>query len=152
MRNRFGKRTAFVFLPFSSSIPLHFIPLLPTPLPTPSTHPCTPRAQARDIVVGGKNGWTYQLNNWKPNPPARVGDVLVFKWVGKHDVWQMNTPLAYRTCNFRPGAAKKLTGQVTGGKYRFVVPATAKGKTLYFGCSVVYHCEGMMKVAIPVQA
>ncbi|CAI5482654.1 unnamed protein product, partial [Closterium sp. Yama58-4] len=72
-------------------------------------------AEARDIVVGGKNGWTFQLSTWKPNPPARAGDVLVFKWVGKHDVWRMNGAAAYRTCNFK--AATKLTQQTVGGKY-----------------------------------
>ncbi|CAI7850143.1 unnamed protein product, partial [Closterium sp. NIES-53] len=100
--------------------------------------------------VGGTSGWTFQISSWKPNPPAKAGDVLVFKWMGNHDVWQMNGAAAYRGCNF--GAAKKLTPQTMGGKYRFKVPNTAKGKTLYFSCSVMSHCQGMMKVAVPVQA
>ncbi|CAI5519035.1 unnamed protein product [Closterium sp. Naga37s-1] len=35
-----------------------------------------PRAQAREFVVGGNKGWAYGVSGWKPNPAARVGDVL----------------------------------------------------------------------------
>ncbi|GJP50249.1 hypothetical protein CLOM_g9388 [Closterium sp. NIES-68] len=106
-------------------------------------------ALAANIAVGGTKGWTYGLNTWKPNTPVRAGDVLVFNWKGGHDVWLMKDAPAYKACNF--GTAKRKAPMTFGGKYRFPVPVTAKGKTLYFGCGVYGHCAGNMKVAIPIQ-
>ncbi|CAI5482628.1 unnamed protein product [Closterium sp. Yama58-4] len=106
-------------------------------------------AEARDIVVGGKKGWTYGVSGWKPNPTARAGDVLVFKWTGYHDVWLMSGAAAYNNCNFK--GAKEKAKVASGKTYRFTVPATARGSTLYFGCQVYGHCGMNMKVAVAVQ-
>ena len=34
----------------------------------------------------------------------------------------------------------------------YTVPGGAAGRTLFFGCGVVYYCAAGMKVAIPVMA
>ncbi|CAI5496404.1 unnamed protein product [Closterium sp. Naga37s-1] len=110
---------------------------------------------ARAITVGGRgrSPWRYNLHNWRPSTAARAGDVLVFKWRGviPHDVVLMDSEGTYGSCNF--GAAKKLTRIVNSKTYRYKVPQSARGQTLYFSCSVPGHCSpGNMKVAIQVKA
>ncbi|GJP50235.1 hypothetical protein CLOM_g9377 [Closterium sp. NIES-68] len=116
---------------------------------------CSAQAEARVITVGGKgrSPWRYNLHNWRPTTTARAGDVLLFKWRGfiPHDVVLMDSVEAYNSCDF--GSAKKLTRITNSRTYRYKVPVSAKGTTLYFSCSVPAHCSpSNMKVAIPIQA
>ncbi|CAI7792198.1 unnamed protein product [Closterium sp. NIES-54] len=106
--------------------------------------------EAREIVVGGKKQWTLGVSTWKPTPTVKAGDVLVFQWGAYHDVWQMSNVAAYKGCNFQ--AASQKAPATLGGKYKFTVPASAKGKVLYFACRVSGHCGSKMKVAISVQS
>ncbi|CAI7893186.1 unnamed protein product [Closterium sp. NIES-54] len=89
---------------------------------------------------------------WKPKGVIHAGDTLVFKWRGiPHDVWIMNTMDAYNACDF--GAATRKTGITSVGKYKYKVPASAKGKSIFFSCSVPGHCSAFnMKVAVPIHA
>ncbi|CAI5479992.1 unnamed protein product [Closterium sp. Yama58-4] len=118
----------------------------------PHCYPCllpTPHPQAREIVVGGSKKWTFGISTWKPKSTAKAGDVLVFKWSGFHDVWQMSTVAAYKACDFQ--AAEQKAPAATGTTYSFTVPSTAAGSILYFACGVPGHCAGKMKVALSVK-
>ncbi|CAI5519092.1 unnamed protein product [Closterium sp. Naga37s-1] len=146
--------------PSSPPLPMHMSSLAPcsrivaSPPPRPALGPiicssAATHAEAREVVVGGNKGWTYGVSRWKPTPAARAGDVLVFKWTGYHDVWLMSGAAAYNSCNFN--GAKEKAKVASGKTYRFTVPTTARGSTLYFGCQVYGHCGMNMKVAVAVQ-
>ncbi|GJP45528.1 hypothetical protein CLOM_g9368 [Closterium sp. NIES-68] len=115
---------------------------------------CFYHAEGKVVVVGGwkkASPWQYNVINWKQKI-VRAGDVLVFRWrFLPHDVWIMNTKDAYTNCDF--SAATKKTGITVVGTYRYKVPTSAAGTTMYFGCSVPGHCTtGKMKVAIKISA
>ncbi|CAI5961998.1 unnamed protein product [Closterium sp. NIES-64] len=117
---------------------------------------CFYLAEGKKVVVGGKrkaSPWQYNVINWK-QPTVKAGDVLVFRWrFLPHDVWVMNSKTAYDNCDFSAGSSTKKTGISVTGKYKFRVPSSAAGTTLYFGCSVSGHClAGKMKAAIKISA
>ncbi|CAI5966697.1 unnamed protein product [Closterium sp. NIES-65] len=111
-------------------------------------------AKAKVFTVGGSglSPWGYGVKKWKPKGVIHAGDTLVFKWRGiPHDVWIMNTMDAYNNCDF--GAATRKTGITSVGKYKYKVPASAKGTSILFSCSVPGHCSAFnMKVAVPIHA
>ncbi|CAI5496405.1 unnamed protein product [Closterium sp. Naga37s-1] len=112
------------------------------------------QSEAKVFTVGGSglSPWGFGVKKWKPKGVIHAGDTLVFKWTGvPHDVWIMNSLDAYNNCNF--GAATKKTGITSAGKYKYKVPASAKGTSILFSCSVPGHCSlDNMKVAVPIHA
>ncbi|CAI5500353.1 unnamed protein product [Closterium sp. Naga37s-1] len=115
---------------------------------------CAIQSEAKVFTVGGSglSPWGFGVKRWKPKGVIHAGDTLVFKWTGvPHDVWIMNSMDAYNNCNF--GAATKKTGITSAGKYKYKVPASAKGTSILFSCSVPSHCTvDNMKVAVPIHA
>ncbi|CAI7807859.1 unnamed protein product [Closterium sp. NIES-53] len=112
----------------------------------------TPSFLSHTLGGSGLSPWGYGVKKWKPKGVIHAGDTLVFKWRGiPHDVWIMNTMDAYNACDF--GAATRKTGITSVGKYKYKVPASAKGKSIFFSCSVPGHCSAFnMKVAVPIHA
>ncbi|GJP50225.1 hypothetical protein CLOM_g9367 [Closterium sp. NIES-68] len=98
-------------------------------------------AHARTVTVGKGwfSPWSYGVASWKP-PTVKTGDVLLFRWrFAAHDVWRLKDLPAYNNCTFVGG--KKLTAIRTSYSYRFKVPLSAAGRTLFFACSVPSHCS-----------
>ncbi|CAI5488594.1 unnamed protein product [Closterium sp. Naga37s-1] len=141
---------SFFSCPCSSQAPpfdLSTLPSPPYPLHTFLHHPFNCEG-----VHSGLSPWGYGVKKWKPKGVIHAGDTLVFKWRGiPHDVWTMNTMDAYNACDF--GAATRKTGITSVGKYKYKVPASAKGTSILFSCSVPGHCSAFnMKVAVPIHA
>ncbi|CAI7893180.1 unnamed protein product, partial [Closterium sp. NIES-54] len=111
---------------------------------------CAIQSEAKVFTVGGSglSPWGFGVKRWKPKGVIHAGDTLLFKWTGvPHDVWIMNSIDAYNNCNF--GAATKKTGITSAGKFKYKVPASAKGTSILFSCSVPGHCSAdNMKVAV----
>ncbi|CAI5480016.1 unnamed protein product [Closterium sp. Yama58-4] len=115
---------------------------------------CAIQSEAKVFTVGGRgiSPWGYGVKKWKPKGVIHAGDTLVFKWRGiPHDVWIMNTVAAYNNCDFT--AATRKTGITSVGYYKYKVPASAKGTSILFSCSVPGHCSAYnMKVSVPIHA
>ncbi|CAI5488635.1 unnamed protein product, partial [Closterium sp. Naga37s-1] len=107
--------------------------------------------QAKTVTVGRGwfSPWSYGVESWKP-PRVKPGDVLVFRWrMARHDVWQLRDLAAYTNCTFATG--KRLKHVHISERYKYKVPRTAAGTTLFFACSVDAHCSAYhMKTQIPV--
>ncbi|CAI5954541.1 unnamed protein product, partial [Closterium sp. NIES-65] len=107
--------------------------------------------QAKTVTVGRGwfSPWSYGVESWKP-PRVKPGDVLVFRWcMAAHDVWRLKDLASYTNCTFATG--KRLTPIRTSYRYRYKVPLTAAGTTLFFACSVPSHCSVFhMKTRIPI--
>jgi hypothetical protein len=113
-------------------------------------------AQApRSIQVGGSDcGWAlgcFDFQTWFSRQNVRVGDVLVFKYSGSHNVVQYNTAAAYTACSAVP-TSYRLLGNLTAGRGLTGVRVTVTATPMYLGCSVGngFHCtNGMKFVARP---
>merc|ERR1712032_966675 len=95
-------------------------------------------AASKDIV------WKLSMSAAEQKATAVVGDSIVFKWDGSHDVYTLPNQKAFDDCDFT--AATKL-GEATGIEYK----AKAAG-TVFFGCKVAGHCTGGQKLALTVTA
>jgi len=77
---------------------------------------------------------------------AKVDDLLIFEFTTNHDVHLM-TFEEYTNCQFN---SNNNLGDNSPVFYN--IPKTAKGRTLYFGCSVGTHCSRFnMKIQVVVQ-
>ncbi|KDP38892.1 hypothetical protein JCGZ_05049 [Jatropha curcas] len=79
-------------------------------------------ANAAIYIVGGSNGWTFNVAGWPKGKSFKAGDVL-----------------GYTSCN-PPKGAKTYTS----GKDRIKL---VKGQN-FFICSFPGHCQGGMKIAV----
>ncbi|CAI5491306.1 unnamed protein product [Closterium sp. Naga37s-1] len=82
--------------------------------------------------------------------PSSFSPPPVFRWrMAAHDVWRLRDLAAYTNCTFATG--KRLTPVRTSYRYKYKVPVTAAGTTLFFACSIPSHCSVFrMKTQIPV--
>eukprot|EP00475_Leptophrys_vorax_P045203 TRINITY_DN9310_c0_g1_i1.p1 TRINITY_DN9310_c0_g1~~TRINITY_DN9310_c0_g1_i1.p1 ORF type:complete len:137 (+),score=6.66 TRINITY_DN9310_c0_g1_i1:367-777(+) len=112
---------------------------------------CISESQAKTVKVGSNpspwNFFVYQ--QWK-QPAVKAGDILEFKWgPWPHTVYAFKDKSAFDNCEFSGG--KKYSGVKIVGDVKYVVPTTARGSTLYFGCKYPGHCKIWgMRVAVKV--
>ncbi|XP_060209715.1 uclacyanin-3-like [Lycium barbarum] len=104
----------------------------------------SPTAFAKDIIVGGSNGWSQSVDysTWASGQTFNVGDNLVFNYGGSHGVDVVSKD-DYDNCN--TGNALQA---FTGGKTS--IPLSSAGD-MYFVCPTLNHCDTGMKLAIKVQ-
>ncbi|XP_012071362.1 basic blue protein [Jatropha curcas] len=96
-------------------------------------------ANAAIYIVGGSNGWTFNVAGWPKGKSFKAGDVLVFNYAqAAHNVVAVNKA-GYTSCN-PPKGAKTYTS----GKDRIKL---VKGQN-FFICSFPGHCQGGMKIAV----
>ncbi|CAI7751896.1 unnamed protein product, partial [Closterium sp. NIES-53] len=55
---------------------------------------------ARMVRLGLKKffGWTYGAQKWQGRP-VKPGDILVFRWLGQHDLQWLESKAAYDSCD-----------------------------------------------------
>ncbi|CAI5469560.1 unnamed protein product [Closterium sp. Yama58-4] len=92
--------------------------------------------------------WNQDVVGWIPPRNIKPGDIILFRWLGRHDVRQFPTIIGFSTCSFF--LSKTLASGSYFGFYRYIVKPTDKGTTLYFGSSIGDDCQRDMKVAIPI--
>ncbi|BFG40121.1 hypothetical protein CerSpe_263950 [Prunus speciosa] len=101
-------------------------------------------ATAEDYVVGDSLGWVIPPNTsfyseWAASKTFQIGDGLVFRWTGNHNVGKVASKEEYYNCT-DPGGA-------SGSVVRIEINST---DTLYFICTVGDHCKLGQKVTITV--
>ncbi|KAK1432684.1 hypothetical protein QVD17_09582 [Tagetes erecta] len=97
---------------------------------------------AEQHVVGGKQGWdeSTDFDSWASGQTFKVGDTLIFKYSPMHNVAELGSESAYKSCDV--GSA---TNSMSDGNS--VVKLTKVG-TRYFACGTTGHCDQGMKVKI----
>lgn len=89
--------------------------------------------------------WTADIDE------AIVGDVLVFRWVGSHTVWNLGS----RKCIFKQGSSNELSGSDNSLGFNpptfieFEYTLTEPG-TLHFADSVSSNCQNGMIFTVKV--
>ncbi|XP_062078097.1 stellacyanin-like [Humulus lupulus] len=106
-------------------------------------------AAADNYTVGGDMGWTIPplgkvaYSTWAKTKNFDVGDVIVFKWTGNHNVAEVSKA-DYDSCN--------ITNPIDGTIYQTSpvnIPLTSNNNTRYFICTVADHCSNFgQKVTI----
>ncbi|OIT06032.1 basic blue protein, partial [Nicotiana attenuata] len=95
-------------------------------------------SNADTFLVGGTNGWGFNMNGWPNGKIFNVGDVVEFKYqVGMHNV-VIVSKAGFNSCNATGGEG------LSTGDDEVLVP---KGTT-YFICSIGNHCAKGVKVAV----
>ena len=109
--------------------------------------PVVPRLFTSSASRSHKINWVY-TNTLPPTLEVHKGDLVVFEWVGSHDVYLLPSRQAFTDCVFTN--AVKL-GASTG--LRIHTGRLTCGETYYFACQIGDHCQGgNMKLAVHVQS
>ncbi|KAK6938330.1 Phytocyanin domain [Dillenia turbinata] len=96
-------------------------------------------AHGATYVVGGSQGWTFNVVNWPKGKSFKAGDTLIFNYDKTiHNVVVVNRA-GYSGCS-TPSGAKVYSS----GKDQIKL---AKGQS-YFICSYAGHCQSGMKIAV----
>ncbi|QDZ25211.1 hypothetical protein HOP50_16g77570 [Chloropicon primus] len=101
--------------------------------------------KAEQIEVKNSRGQsTWMEGSSYPEIKAQVGDELVFKWYGLHNVVLMASAPDDNCANI--GKGTDLSGVVTGGEYKYLIKPTDFDENsgvsqLKFSCSVGSHCQ-----------
>eukprot|EP00898_Chlorokybus_atmophyticus_P005072 jgi/Chlat1/5566/Chrsp369S05356 len=115
-------------------------------------------AAAKDILVGGSNGWTLigiDANTYQSQMDtagAQVGDVLVFSHSGSHTVMSLPSQSALLACDTSQGQIRSPAADAIGtSAYNFTLSGLP-GTTFFFICSISTHCPSGMRFNVTVSA
>ncbi|CAA2991821.1 plastocyanin-like domain [Olea europaea subsp. europaea] len=105
----------------------------------------SPAVFAKDITVGGNNGWTesFDYSSWTSSQTFNVGDNLVFNYGPTHSVYEVSRA-DYDNCNTGNPRSTHSPSPTT-------IPLSAAGSR-YFICPTSNHCSQGMKLAVNVVA
>lgn len=123
--------------------------MAPMPMEAPAGEPL-PSAPAGPSMIGIQ--WTFPsaltppLTAY-PEQMAEVGDMMVFSWMGTHNVWQIPSGTCPSAFAEGPGVTEIAGVSVNTASVTFVAPGT-----FWYACGIGSHCSGGMLIKVTVSA